>query len=146
MLIWMVMKPLLLVCYWLVVYGVGAAFRAANMSRAFKTRFIGMTDYNPYSIKLHLYRDQAQPSDTLEEGDEMLNGILSILEWSCLDFIQLKGPQGYTLDLFKKGGNYKSQKTTSFHAYKDFNIHIYYNDTTQLSKGNVYALLLMMMN
>ncbi|KAK8800720.1 hypothetical protein WA158_000045 [Blastocystis sp. Blastoise] len=103
----------------------GAAFRAANLSRAFKTRFIGMTDYNPYSVKLHLYRNNDDESFN-EEEEEPRNQ----------DFIYNKGEEGYTIDLFKKGSNYKSQKTVGFHAYKDFYVHVYYNDSTQLSKGN----------
>mgnify|MGYP002565378304 CR=1 FL=1 len=34
----------------------GSAFRAANVSTAFKPRFVGMTDISPFSVGVELYR------------------------------------------------------------------------------------------
>lgn len=34
----------------------GSAFRAANVSTAFKPRFVGMTDISPFSIGVEFYR------------------------------------------------------------------------------------------
>ena len=42
----------------------GSAFRAANVSTAFKPRFIGMTDRTAFSVGVELYRT------VMEEGEE----------------------------------------------------------------------------
>ena len=45
----------------------GAAFRAANVSTAFKPRFVGISDICPFSIDVELYREQPEAGLVEEE-------------------------------------------------------------------------------
>lgn len=53
----------------------GSVFRAANLSTAFKPRFVGMTDISPFSVGVELYRsgesaDQASGESTGESVED----------------------------------------------------------------------------
>ena len=41
----------------------GSAFRAANVSTAFKPRFVGMTDHTAFSVGLELYRTMTEEEE-----------------------------------------------------------------------------------
>ena len=49
----------------------GSAFRAANVSTAFKPRFVGMTDISPFSVGVELYRSVKEPEAGSEEENEV---------------------------------------------------------------------------
>lgn len=49
----------------------GSAFRAANVSTAFKPRFVGMTDISPFSVGVELYRSVKESEAGSEEENEV---------------------------------------------------------------------------
>ena len=47
----------------------GSVFRAANLSTAFKPRFVGMTDISPFSVGVELYRAGESSEPSTEESE-----------------------------------------------------------------------------
>ena len=47
----------------------GSVFRAANLSTAFKPRFVGMTDISPFSVGVELYRSGESSEPSAEESE-----------------------------------------------------------------------------
>ena len=48
----------------------GSVFRAANLSTAFKPRFVGMTDISPFSVGVELYRSGESSDKSTEASSE----------------------------------------------------------------------------
>ena len=49
----------------------GSVFRAANLSTAFKPRFVGMTDISPFSVGVELYRSGESNEPSAEESESV---------------------------------------------------------------------------
>ena len=49
----------------------GSAFRAANVSTAFKPRFVGMTDISPFSVGVEFYRSVKESESPSREENDM---------------------------------------------------------------------------
>ena len=128
----------------------GSAFRAANVSTAFKPRFVGMSDICPYSIAVDLYRERKEEGDEVEgdevEAEEELNteeGEEEEVELSLeeekkkRDFLIKNHKFSRSIELFSKNSHYKTQRKFTLQAYEDLLVHIYYSKPEELSKHAV---------
>lgn len=128
----------------------GAAFRAANLSRAFKPRFVGISDICPFSIDMELYREQpeAEPAPASEEetSEEEEAGNLeepvedAATEKQRRDFLlRSKGMHRSKL-LYLRGSHYKTQRKITVPAYEDFKVHLSYSRMEELPAHAVWAM------
>lgn len=87
----------------------GAAFHGANISTAFKVRHVGMSDINPFPVKIAL--SEVEPSETDEE------------KWFK------------EATMFKSGGKVGVKKTIAFSHDKDVHCQLDYEESDILPTG-----------
>ena len=126
----------------------GAAFRAANVSTAFKPRFVGMSDICPYSIGVELYRQVEYPpeeptevienSETEGESTEEIEEELTLEdEKKKFDFLIKNRKAARSMELFSKNSHYKTQRKFTLQAYEDVLVHLYYSKPEELPETAV---------
>lgn len=122
----------------------GAAFRAANVSTAFKPRFVGMSDICPYSIGVELYRQVEYPpeepvevTETEGETEEESEPMTLEEEKKRHDFLIKNRKQNRSMELFAKNSHYKTQRKFTLQAYEDILVHLSYSKPEELSKTAV---------
>lgn len=135
----------------------GSAFRAANVSTAFKPRFVGMSDVCPYSIGVELYR--TQPEEKLEEvpeevpeeapeeeaalaaeadGEETVPDVEK--EKQSHDFLLKNRKTARSMELFSRYSHYKTQRKITLQAYDDFQVYLYYSKPEELPEHAVVPI------
>lgn len=131
----------------------GSAFRAANVSTAFKPRFVGMSDVCPYSIGVELYR--TQPEEKLEEvpeeapeeeaalaaeadGEEAVPDVEK--EKQSHDFLLKNRKTARSMELFSRYSHYKTQRKITLQAYDDFQVYLYYSKPEELPEHAVVPI------
>lgn len=128
----------------------GSAFRAANVSTAFKPRFVGMSDITPFSVGVELYRTQA--ADQLEEVPVEESSIAEEAEDSeepasdlekekqTHDFLLKSQRTARSMELFPRHCHYKTQKKLTVQAYEDFQVYLYYDKPEELPASAVVPI------
>ena len=128
----------------------GAAFRAANLSTAFKPRFVGLSDICPFSIDLEFYREQpeADPAPVSEEEtseEEEAANLEEPVEDAATEkqrhdfLLKNKGMHRSKL-LYARGSHYQSQRKITVPAYEDFKVHLSYSHMEELPAHAVWAM------
>ena len=123
----------------------GAAFRAANVSTAFKPRFVGMSDICPYSINVELYREKPE-ADPVEEEESAEEEEVIDTEEPVLDVATEKQQHDFLLKkkrtyrvkpLYTRGSHYRTQRKITVQAYEDFQVHLFYSNKEELPQHAV---------
>jgi len=123
----------------------GAAFRGANVSTAFRVRHVGMTDVNPFAISISL-------KDLPKEEEERSGGVLSSLfgkgkkDEGDAEKTQDKEkkdeePWSKHATLFKAFQKFGVKKTIAFTHDQDIHCAIDYEDSDYLPPGTEHAIL-----
>ena len=128
----------------------GSAFRAANVSTAFKPRFVGMSDICPFSIGVELYRKQAAGemeeipaeespiADEAEDSEEHVSDLEK--EKQTHDFLLKNQRTARSMELFPRRCHYKTQKKLTVQAYDDFQVYLYYDKPEELPANAVVPI------
>lgn len=128
----------------------GSAFRAANVSTAFKPRFVGMSDITPFSVGVELYRTQAAGqleevpaeegpiAEEAEDSEEPASDLEK--EKQTHDFLLKSQRTARSMELFPRHCHYKTQKKLTVQAYEDFQVYLYYDKPEELPASAVVPI------
>ena len=128
----------------------GSAFRAANVSTAFKPRFVGMSDITPFSVGVELYRTQAADqleevpveegpiAEEAEDSEELASDLEK--EKQTHDFLLKSQRTARSMELFPRHCHYKTQKKLTVQAYEDFQVYLYYDKPEELPASAVVPI------
>ena len=124
--------------------------RSALRTSAFKPRFVGLSDFCPFSIDLEFYREQpeADPAPVSEEEtseEEEAANLEEPVEDAATEkqrrdfLLKSKGMHRSKL-LYARGSHYQSQRKITVPAYEDFKVHLSYSHMEELPAHAVWAM------